>query len=119
MADTPSAAPEGALVLIADDDDIQRLLLRQALEVGGFSVEEAENGAEAVAAMQRVQPDVVLLDVCMPEMDGFAACEAVRRLPGGESISPFTAVMPLKSSCCCSHGPTIPHPFRSYPWRRG
>lgn len=86
MADMPGAMPERALVLIADDDYGQRLLLRQALECAGFSVEEADNGVEAVAALNRVQPDVVLLDVCMPEMDGFATCEAVRRLPGGQNI---------------------------------
>jgi signal transduction histidine kinase len=72
------------LALIVDDDTVTRLLARAALEGTGWSVEEAENGREALAAFQRLHPDAVLLDVMMPEMDGFMACAALRKLPGGE-----------------------------------
>ena len=72
------------LALIVDDDAVMRLLARAALEGAGWSVEEAENGREALAVFQRLQPDVVLLDVMMPEMDGFTACTALRKLPEGE-----------------------------------
>ena len=83
MTHSPSLSP---LALIVDDDSIMRLLAREALEGAGWRVEEACNGREAVAAVQRLRPAAVLLDVMMPEMDGFAACTAIRGLPEGENI---------------------------------
>jgi diguanylate cyclase (GGDEF)-like protein/PAS domain S-box-containing protein len=72
------------LILVVDDDDGQRLLAGAALRQGGFAVVEAGDGEQALVAFQREQPDIVLLDVMMPEMDGFAVCEALRQLPGGQ-----------------------------------
>ena len=72
------------LALIVDDDAMMRLLARTALEGAGWNVEEVENGREALAAFQRLHPDVVVLDVMMPEMDGFTACAELRKLPEGE-----------------------------------
>jgi len=46
-------------------------------------VEEAENGTEVLTAFECCQPDAILLDVIMPELDGFSACAALRKLPGG------------------------------------
>ena len=73
-----------ALVLVADDDAMQRLLTAKALEKAGFTVSEAENGEEAVAAFDRLKPDIVMLDVMMPVMDGFSACAAIRKHPEGQ-----------------------------------
>ena len=70
-------------VLIIDDDTIARMLAREALEQSGWSVEEAENGRLGIEAFVRHYPDLVLLDIMMPEMDGFAVCAEVRRLPKG------------------------------------
>ena len=75
---------ERPLVLVVDDDDASRLIARASLENAGYDVEEAANGREGVAAFERLRPDLTLLDVLMPEMDGFAACVAIRALPGGE-----------------------------------
>ncbi len=72
------------LALIVDDDAVNRLMARAALESVGWGVEEAETGREALVAFQQLHPDVVLLDIMMPEMDGFAACAALRKLSGGE-----------------------------------
>ena len=55
------------LALIVDDDAVNRLMARAALESTGWNVEEAENGREALAAFQQLHPDVVLLDIMMPE----------------------------------------------------
>ncbi|TKB34558.1 MAG: response regulator [Nitrospira sp.] len=74
------------LALVVDDDTVMRMLARAALEGSGWRVEEAENGKEGLAAFQQLQPDVILLDVMMPEMDGFTACAALRKLPGGEHV---------------------------------
>jgi len=77
---------EPPLALIVDDDAVNRLMARAALESVGWSVKEAENGREGLAAFQQLNPDVVLLDIMMPEMDGFTACAALRKLPRGEDI---------------------------------
>jgi diguanylate cyclase (GGDEF)-like protein len=74
------------LVLVADDDESMRLLMREALEQAGFDVAEADSGPEAVAAFDRWHPDIVLLDVMMPEMDGFTTCRRLRQLPSGEHV---------------------------------
>lgn len=81
---TPLRSDRTPLALIADDDVIIRLFAREALEQAGWAVEEAENGRDACTAFQRRPPDVVLLDVMMPVMDGFTACSALRQLPAGE-----------------------------------
>ncbi|ALA57109.1 response regulator [Nitrospira moscoviensis] len=74
------------LALVADDDITLRVLAREALEQAGLRVEDAATGREALEAFQRDTPHIVLLDVMMPEMDGFAACAALRRLPQGENV---------------------------------
>jgi diguanylate cyclase (GGDEF)-like protein len=71
------------LVLVVDDDVVPRLIARAALESAGFDVEEAANGREGVVAFKRLRPALVLMDAAMPEMDGFAACAAIRALPTG------------------------------------
>ena len=60
------------LVLVADDDRSTRTALRHALEAEGFAVEEAINGQQALSLLNKVNPDLVLLDAVMPVMDGFA-----------------------------------------------
>ncbi|MDS4030629.1 MAG: diguanylate cyclase [Candidatus Contendobacter sp.] len=72
------------LILVVDDDDGQRLLAGAALRQGGFAVVEASDGEQALVTFQHKQPDIVLLDVVMPGLDGFAVCEALRQLPGGQ-----------------------------------
>jgi|WetSurMetagenome_2_1015567.scaffolds.fasta_scaffold37398_2 CheY-like chemotaxis protein len=72
------------LVLIVDDDMTVRILARASLEQAGFAVEEAENGRMAITAFTQCRPDVVLLDVMMPEADGFTVCAEMRKLPGGD-----------------------------------
>jgi diguanylate cyclase (GGDEF)-like protein/PAS domain S-box-containing protein len=82
MNPTNSAA-KPPLILLADDDEINRELLREALEASDFAVVEASNGVEAVTAYEQRRPQMVVLDVMMPEMDGYRACAAIRHLPGG------------------------------------
>ncbi|MGE0683726.1 MAG: response regulator, partial [Candidatus Binatia bacterium] len=80
------ALEEQRVVLVVDDDDVTRLLMRRALEGASFVVEEAGSGAQAIAIFPRLRPAMVLLDVMMPEMDGFTTCQTLRGLPGGEHI---------------------------------
>ena len=81
-----NASNKTPLVLVVDDDRTMRLLVRETLERCGFAVEEAADGAAGMGSFQRRRPDVVLLDVMMPELDGFGACAALRGLPGGEHV---------------------------------
>jgi diguanylate cyclase (GGDEF)-like protein/PAS domain S-box-containing protein len=73
-------------VVIADDDGTVRYLARLAMEDSGFEVIEATDGRDAIEAIEWRYPELVLLDVTMPVMDGFEVCAALRRLPGGDRI---------------------------------
>jgi two-component system OmpR family response regulator len=66
-------------VLVVDDDPHIRSVLRFALERDGFAVAEAGDGAAALAAVEREAPDMLVLDVTMPEMDGTEVCRRLRR----------------------------------------
>ncbi|MGD2082858.1 MAG: EAL domain-containing protein [Chromatiales bacterium] len=74
------------VVLVVDDDDTTRMLARRSLELAGFEVLEAEDGVAALEALDRGLPDIILLDVDMPELDGFATCARVRARPGGDML---------------------------------
>jgi diguanylate cyclase (GGDEF)-like protein len=82
MSGSPSARP--CTVLVVDDDPTLRLLVRGALEPEGLAVEEAGDGEGALHAFERFAPELVLLDVQMPGMDGFHVCQEIRRRPGGD-----------------------------------
>lgn len=66
-------------VLLVEDFEDTRLVLRLALEDQGFIVFEAENGQKAVESANRDNPDVILMDLTMPLMDGFAAAKLMRQ----------------------------------------
>ncbi|MFZ5759005.1 MAG: putative bifunctional diguanylate cyclase/phosphodiesterase, partial [Thermodesulfobacteriota bacterium] len=75
------------VVLIVDDDIAQRLLMRQSLHDAGLVIHEAADGLEALNVFERVSPDLVLMDVKMPHMDGFTACAEMRKSAGGQDIA--------------------------------
>lgn len=66
-------------VLIVDDEPMARTLLRLMLVRAGFNVSEAEDGFDALEKVKRDPPDIILLDVMMPGMDGFTVCETLRK----------------------------------------
>ncbi|MFB3082572.1 MAG: response regulator [Gammaproteobacteria bacterium] len=75
------APREQPTVVIIDDDAALRVMAREALEQAGFEVEEAADGEQGLAVIESVLPDIVLLDVMMPKLDGFALCTQLRRHP--------------------------------------
>lgn len=79
-----SFGPEGAdrnTILVIDDSAVDRLLLRAILEPHGYEVTTVEDGMQAVAALEVLRPDLILLDVCLPGIDGYELCRQLRNLP--------------------------------------
>ena len=72
-------------VLVVDDDPVMTKLLSKFLGRGGFNVHEAHSGQEAVSLAEKLAPDLIVMDVTMPDMDGYESTERIRRLPGLES----------------------------------
>ena len=78
-------------VLVVDDEPEVRLVLSEFLESRGFEVATAESGAKALAIVDEVSPQVVLLDVTMPEMDGVETLKRLTALKPGLPIIMVTA----------------------------
>jgi len=68
-------------ILVVDDERLNRMILRRALEDEGHTVSEAENGRQALVSLAGETFDVVLLDIVMPELDGYATLEAIKTDP--------------------------------------
>ena len=75
----PVGSRPSETVLVADDDAHLREVVRVALEQAGFLVAEAADGREAIAAVERVRPALMVLDIMMPEVDGLEVCRTIRR----------------------------------------
>ena len=90
------------LALVVDDDALLRLSMVEAMERTGFETIEAENGIEAIDLFQVHLPDLILLDVVMPDIDGFETCRAIRKLPGGQ-YSQILMVTGLDDSASIEH----------------
>jgi PleD family two-component response regulator len=73
-------------LLVVDDDASTRLVLRRVLAKHGYEVIEAANGQEAIEQTLALRPDLVLMDVMMPILDGFSACAQIRLEDGDESL---------------------------------
>ncbi len=65
-------------ILIVDDEQDIRMIVKYNLEKEGYQVEEAENGLDAIKVAKNFQPDLILLDVMMPGIDGIETCEKIR-----------------------------------------
>jgi PleD family two-component response regulator len=74
------------LILIADDDRSMRSLLNMAMEEEGYRVAEAHNGEQCLAEYVNCQPNLILLDAIMPDIDGFNCCKKIRSLPNGDRV---------------------------------
>ncbi len=73
-------------VLVVEDNDVAALQIRTALEASGYRVVVASGGAEALAAIKKAVPDGVVLDLMMPEVDGFAVLQEIRATPWTVSL---------------------------------
>lgn len=87
LAQEPETSREDlGTVLLVDDDAIVRMLTAAGLAERGWRVLEADSGARALELFEQERPQVVALDAVMQDLDGFATCERLRRLPGGAHV---------------------------------
>ena len=75
-------------ILIVDDDPAIRMMLRMMLQLDGFTIQEAEDGVDALEQIETHPPDLLIVDVMMPRMDGVTLCKRLRE-------QPKTAVLPI------------------------
>lgn len=89
----PINQPENPLIIVADDQQSTRLLVRNYLERDGYNLLDAGNGKEAYELFLSKNPDLILLDIFMPEMDGLEACSMIKQTPEGRNtpVLIFTA----------------------------
>ena len=80
-----------ARVLLVEDTEDNRFMMRRLLELSGFNVAEATNGAEAVRTAEFERPEIILMDLSLPIIDGLAATRRIRQLPELEDV-PIIAV---------------------------
>jgi two-component system, cell cycle response regulator DivK len=78
-------------ILLVEDTEDNRFMMRRLLEMSGYQVVEATNGEEAVRLAQSERPDVILMDLSLPVIDGLAATRAIRKLDGFGKV-PIVAV---------------------------
>ncbi len=82
---------KGVRVLLVEDTEDNRMMMRRLLELSGYRVSEAVNGVEAVTAAERETPNVILMDLSLPIVDGLAATRRIRQLPDMAKV-PIIAV---------------------------
>jgi two-component system cell cycle sensor histidine kinase/response regulator CckA len=90
MTAMATASERQARILVVDDEDNDRQLLRVLLAAEGFIIETAASGAEALAIIAREPPELILLDVMMPDMDGYQVAEAIK---SNRALVPIPIIM--------------------------
>ena len=79
--------PRDRTILVVEDADDARLFMRLALEQLGYVVFEAEDGEQALEVAERVRPDVILMDLSLPVMDGLIATQRIRETDGMAEVT--------------------------------
>jgi len=78
-------------ILYIEDDSNNRILVRRVLMAEGYDVVDAANATQALDTLQRIRPDLILMDINMPEVDGYTLTHQIKSMPGFASI-PIVAV---------------------------
>ena len=89
--DAVNRQDQGVTVLLVEDTEDNRQMMKKLLELSDFRVVEATNGREAVELARRVKPQIILMDLSLPFIDGLAATRQIRSLPGMSKV-PIVAV---------------------------
>lgn len=85
MSENQPALP-AATILVVDDDRVTRMTISKVLRKAGYETTEAQNGYDALQAVAQHLPDMVLMDVMMPQMDGYTACRELRKVVDHQSL---------------------------------
>ena len=104
--------PGKASILVVDDEPVVRALLRAALAPAGSRVVEAADGSEALDVAWREQPDVVLLDVGLPKLNGLDVCRALKTNPAAPRVLLITGNVDLERLADCGADGIVAKPFR-------
>lgn len=72
----------GAKILYVEDNPESRLLIRRVLQAEGYQILEADNAIQALDVLHTQQPDLILMDINLPEIDGYALTHQIKNLPG-------------------------------------
>ena len=99
---TNPAHSRGATILVAEDDDDNRDILRILLTLRGFDVLEAADGQQAVELARTARPDLILMDLKMPVMNGLAAARAIRQHSQSVPIVALSAYHPSQHGAVAS-----------------
>ena len=91
QAETVARQTDEVTVLLVEDTEDNRQMMRRLLEMSGYRVLEATNGREAVEIASLEQPQIILMDLSLPLIDGLAATRRIRSLPGLSKV-PIVAV---------------------------
>ncbi len=106
----------GNVILIADDEPWQRMWMAQLLHKAGFTCSTVADGASVVEQALALDPDLVILDIVMPGMDGIAAAEQLRILPNTRTlpilfITGYTHSWELQKAATFEYAEWMPKPF--------
>ncbi len=82
-------------IMIVDDEETLRTVVKKILEKGGYDIIEAADGRDCLEKLKGVKPDLILLDVMMPEMNGWEVCKEIRENPDTQDI--IVAMLTVKS----------------------
>jgi len=85
------SVPRRARILVADDEPRIRLALRSCLEAEGYTIDEASDGVQALDAIEKILPDLMLLDLAMPNMDGMRTLKQLQYVP--DQLKPRVIVL--------------------------
>jgi diguanylate cyclase (GGDEF)-like protein len=77
---------KGQRIMVVDDDEVIRIMMKQLIESSGFICEVAKDGKEAIKMASEYLPDLIILDVSMPQMDGFEVCRILRKEEHSQEI---------------------------------
>ena len=104
--------PGTASILVVDDEPVVRALLKAALAPAGSRVVEAADGSEALDVAWREQPDLVLLDVGLPKLNGLDVCRALKTNPVAPRVLLITGNADLPGLDDCGADGVVTKPFR-------
>jgi len=105
--------PRGKLILVVDDEKAIRELLCRVLVIGGYEVEAAADGYEALERVSTRRPDLILLDLMMPVLDGWTVLDRLRDMPDAPPVVVVSAYLDRGRAVAAGASGYINKPFRS------